>query len=161
MKNFKNRISITLFAFVLILSMPLKGFSTILIHIGDQWFIGEGTCDGWCPTAPAMPTCLDLSIAFNAQTDYIQVQNGFTYIITKERKIKIISDIFLKFISSTKKKYLNANKNDKAVVQNIQTEYNAFLKTDDGKIGAARLASMVKSTGLKIKVSEADLQSQR
>jgi hypothetical protein len=161
MKNFKNRISITVFAFALVFLMPLKSFSTILIHIGDEWFIGEGTCDGWCPDAPAMPTCLNLSTAFNAQTDYIQVQNGFTYVITKERKIKIISDIFLKFISSTKKKYINANKSDKTVVQNIQAEYNAFLKIDNGKIRADRLALIVKATGLKIKVNEADLQKQR
>ena len=161
MKNFKNRISINVFVFALVFLMPLKGFSTILIHIGDEWFIGEGTCDGWCPTAPAMPTCLDLSIAFNTQTDYIQVQNGFTYVITKERKIKIISDVFLKFISSTKKKYLNANKGDRTVIQNIQAEYNAFLKTDDGKIGADRLALIVKATGLKIKLLETNVQNQR
>jgi hypothetical protein len=161
MKNFKNRISIIVFAFALVFLMPLKSFSTILIHIGDEWFIGEGTCDGWCPTAPAMPTCLDLSTAFNSQTDYIQVQNGFTYVITKERKIKIVSDTFLKFISSSKKKYVNANKSDKTVVQNIQAEYDAFLKTDDGKIGTNRLALMIKATGLKVKISEADLQSRR
>lgn len=161
MKNFKNRISINVFVFALVFLMPLKGFSTILIHIGDEWFIGEGTCDGWCPTAPAMPTCLDLTTSFYTHADYIQVQNGFTYVITKDRKIKLISDKFLKFISSIKKKYMNANKGDRAVIQNIQTEYNSFLKTDDGKIGADRLALIVKATGLKIKVNEADFQKQR
>ncbi len=127
----------------------------------NNCYVGTGSCDGWCPSSPADPNCTDALIAFNVQTDYISVEYGIAYVITKGRKIPVVSDKLARFISSTKLKYANAKRGDITVAQKIQAEYNAFLKTDDGKIGAERLALIAKETGLKIKVNEGDLQKQR
>ena len=120
-------------------------------------FITDGSCDGWCPNAPAAPTCTQ-GIAFNPNIDHIAVIDGRTWVITDNRKFQVVSDNLAAFIKETKEKYKNANLSDQKVIAAIQKEYKTFLKTDDGIVSSKRLALIQKETKLKVKVQDSLLQ---
>jgi hypothetical protein len=121
-------------------------------------FITDGSCDGWCPNAPAAPTCT-MGMAFNPNIDHIAVVDGRTWVITENRKFQVVSDNLAAFIKETKEKYKNANLNDQKVIATIQKEYKTFLKTDDGLVSPKRLALIQKETKLKVKSEDSQLQS--
>jgi len=122
---------------------------TICMHPGDC-YAGDGSCDGWCPDPPAYPTCA-AALKLNPSRDFILAQKNHAWLVTVDKKIPLVSDKFSSFLSKIKSKYAKANTRDKKVQARIQAEFTSFLKTDDGTIGAKRLALISKETGLKVR----------
>jgi hypothetical protein len=118
--------------------------------VGRGCGISNGICAG--PHSGTVFSCEDLSI-FHPNVDYIQKENGKAWIVQGNKKTPLISDKLASFISRIDIKYAKAAQDDKKLQAQIDAECIAFLKTDDGIIGAKRLALISKETGLKVRES--------
>lgn len=117
--------------------------------------ISEGNCDGHCPNAPLSPTCTDQgSLVLKLDKDYILHQGNKAWLITDKRKIALLSDKAAKFISMIQTKYAKSDKKDRKLQERISAEFATFWKTDDGIIGAERVALISKETRLKVRESD-------
>ena len=156
MKNEKNQsskfkgalITIFLITSLVCLLQTKSSAACYLCIIGRGCGISNGSCSG--PHSGTVASCEDL-LMFHVNVDYIQKEGSKAWIVQGDIKIPLVSDKLSLFITSMNTKYNKANKNDKNVQRQIESECIAFLKTDDGNIGAKRLALISEETGLKVR----------
>ncbi|MDP2037618.1 MAG: hypothetical protein Q8L04_09570 [Ignavibacteria bacterium] len=116
--------------------------------VGSGCGISDGICAG--PHSGRVFSCEDIPL-LKPNVDYIQKENGKAWIVQGNKKTPLISDKLASFITRINIKYAKAAQDDKNLPAQIDAECIAFLKTDDGIIGARRLALISKETGLKVR----------
>gem|GEM_PF-7131306 len=117
-------------------------------HCCWQW----GNCDG-VYSMEHRRTCNDfLTIPTpNPSTQYIlKKPNGQAFIVLGNDVTAIASDKLENFNKEIDNKYPAGKREDEKAQQNIQSEFDAFFKTDDGRISDANLQKWSKETGLQI-----------
>ncbi len=139
--------------------------AAVMICMGprnNNCYVGEGSCDGWCPDPPKDPNCTNAMVVknkpqpWNPETDYIVSTDGHASVVGPAQKVKIplVSDKFADFLSNIKVKYAKTRNSEEGVQAKVQAEFRAFLRTDDGVVGRRRLEVLAKETGLKVRASE-------
>jgi hypothetical protein len=135
--------------FALFISLfSVNSFAITICFGAGNCYTAEGSCDGWCPDAPASPTCG--SISYNPTSDHILVEERTASVVSGGKTTPIVSDKFALFATKIKTKYAKTNNSDKKIQEQILSEYQKFLKTDDRIVGKNRLDLIAKETGLKI-----------
>jgi hypothetical protein len=82
--------------------------------------------------------------------DYLLSQNGHAWVVFKDGdKAPVASDAFVSFVAKTNAKYARAPKDAKTQKQ-IDDEFGAFKKSDNGMVSAARLQRLSRAMGLRI-----------
>jgi hypothetical protein len=151
----KQHLLAMLVLFAILIFVSSKASATITICFADgSCFTGDGSCDGWCPSAPAYPTCAAAGI-FNPTTDYISSVSGQAWIVHGGTNSAVASDNLMEFIRKMKKKYPAPNQDPK-IQAKISEEFAEFEKKHDNhKVSAKSLKALSKETGLRIVYKEA------
>jgi len=153
------RIKQPLFAIVVLIavliSVSSNASATITICFADgSCFTGTGTCDGWCPSSPAFPTCAAAGM-YNPTTDYLLSASGIVWIVSGNTKTQAASDDLMEFIRKMKKKYPAPNQDPKIQAE-ISEKFAEFEKKHDNhKVSGKSLKALSKETGLRIVYKEA------
>jgi hypothetical protein len=151
--------------FALLVPTTASAMCTICFLPGGPCFTGlDGNCDGYCggvtskcyPQRVMHPSVALYSapvarIGASPAPDYLLSENGRAWVVFKDgAKAPVASDAFVSFVAKTNSKYATAIK-DAQTQKQIDDEYAAFRKGDNGLVSASRLQRLSKDLSLSIR----------